>query len=142
MDDPGRKYLYSTPKSSDHTTSARSSMPPHSVGACPPCPLAASAVAQTPTHTANATSPPGGAAGATRWASPAKVDLHHEEVSTAGRQEDRKKPLTRWDMALGNIGDAENSLQQLRHLVDDAVYLDEDAYNGVASLSHYTRTIQ
>eukprot|EP00197_Chlamydomonas_leiostraca_P010415 CAMPEP_0202862734 /NCGR_PEP_ID=MMETSP1391-20130828/3670_1 /ASSEMBLY_ACC=CAM_ASM_000867 /TAXON_ID=1034604 /ORGANISM="Chlamydomonas leiostraca, Strain SAG 11-49" /LENGTH=198 /DNA_ID=CAMNT_0049542309 /DNA_START=125 /DNA_END=721 /DNA_ORIENTATION=- len=47
-----------------------------------------------------------------------------------------------WDQAIGNVEDALVSVQALQSLVDDAVYLDESAYTGAASISAYTSKIQ
>lgn len=50
--------------------------------------------------------------------------------------------LKRWEAALGNIEDARVALDALSHAVDDAVYLDEDAYNQVQPKVAYLKTIQ
>lgn len=48
----------------------------------------------------------------------------------------------RWTGAIGNIEDARVALDTLAHAIDDAVYLDEDAYNQVAPVMQYQKTIQ
>lgn len=48
----------------------------------------------------------------------------------------------RWTGAIGNIEDARVALDTLARAIDDAVYLDEDAYNQVAPVMQYQKTIQ
>ena len=50
--------------------------------------------------------------------------------------------LSRWGGAVGNIEDARVALDTLARAIEDAVYLDEDAYNEVAPVMQYQRTIQ
>jgi len=50
--------------------------------------------------------------------------------------------LSRWGGAVGNIEDARVALDTLARAIEDAVYLDEDAYNQVAPVMQYQRTIQ
>ena len=49
---------------------------------------------------------------------------------------------SRWGGAVGNIEDARVALDTLARAIEDAVYLDEDAYNQVAPIMQYQRTIQ
>lgn len=60
------------------------------------------------------------------------------------RREDSLAPveLSRWGGAVGNIEDARVALDTLARAIEDAVYLDEDAYNEVAPVMQYQRTIQ
>lgn len=51
-------------------------------------------------------------------------------------------PLCRWQSAVGNIEDAKVALDVIARAIDDAVYLDEDAYNQMIPLQQYTRTIE
>ena len=50
--------------------------------------------------------------------------------------------LSRWGGAVGNIEDARVALDTLARAIEDAVYLDEDAYNQVAPVMQYQRAIQ
>lgn len=50
--------------------------------------------------------------------------------------------LGRWDSALGNVEDARVALDTLSQAIEDAVYLDEDAYNQLLPAMQYTRVIQ
>jgi hypothetical protein len=43
---------------------------------------------------------------------------------------------------VGNIEDAKVALDVIARAIDDAVYLDEDAYNQMIPLQQYTRTIE
>ena len=43
---------------------------------------------------------------------------------------------------MGNIEDAKVALDVIARAIDDAVYLDEDAYNQMIPLQQYTRTIE
>ncbi|EIE18949.1 hypothetical protein COCSUDRAFT_59874 [Coccomyxa subellipsoidea C-169] len=47
-----------------------------------------------------------------------------------------------WQAAVGNIEDAKVALDVIARAIDDAVYLDEDAYNQMIPLQQYTRTIE
>ena len=49
---------------------------------------------------------------------------------------------SRWGTAVGNIEDARVALDTLARAIEDAVYLDEDAYNQVAPVMQFQRTIQ
>ena len=49
---------------------------------------------------------------------------------------------SRWGTAVGNIEDARVALDTLARAIEDAVYLDEDAYNQVAPVMQYQRAIQ
>ena len=50
--------------------------------------------------------------------------------------------VSRWGEAVGNIEDARVALNTLARAIEDAVYLDEDAYNQVAPVMQYQRTMQ
>ena len=50
--------------------------------------------------------------------------------------------MSRWGEAVGNIEDARVALDTLARAIEDAVYLDEDAYNQVAPVMQYQRTMQ
>ena len=50
--------------------------------------------------------------------------------------------VSRWGGAVGNIEDARVALDTLARAIEDAVYLDEDAYTQVAPIMQYQRTIQ
>jgi hypothetical protein len=43
---------------------------------------------------------------------------------------------------VGHIEDAKVALDVIARAIDDAVYLDEDAYNQMLPIQHYTRTIE
>jgi len=63
--------------------------------------------------------------------------------SISGRQDSGSGGETaRWRGAVGNIEDARVALDTLARAIDDAVYLDEDAYNQVAPIMQYQKTIQ
>ena len=49
---------------------------------------------------------------------------------------------SRWGSAVGNIEDARVALDTLARAIEDAVYLDEDAYNQVAPVMQYQGAIQ
>lgn len=49
---------------------------------------------------------------------------------------------SRWGEAVGNIEDARVALDTLARAIEDAVYLDEDAYNQVAPVMQYQRASQ
>jgi hypothetical protein len=48
----------------------------------------------------------------------------------------------RWQSAVGHIEDAKVALDVIARAIDDAVYLDEDAYNQMLPVQHFTRTIE
>ena len=48
----------------------------------------------------------------------------------------------RWSSAVGNIEDAKVAVDIMARAIEDAVYLDEDAYNQMIPLQQYTRTIE
>ena len=50
--------------------------------------------------------------------------------------------VSRWGGAVGNLEDARVALDTLARAIEDAVYLDEDAYTQVAPIMQYQRTIQ
>ena len=50
--------------------------------------------------------------------------------------------VSRWGAAVGNIEDARVALDTLARAIEDAVYLDEDAYNQVAPVMQYQRITQ
>lgn len=50
--------------------------------------------------------------------------------------------LSKWEAAIGNLEDARVAFDVLARAVDDAVYLDEDAYSHVAPTAQYTKVIQ
>lgn len=49
---------------------------------------------------------------------------------------------SRWGQAVGNIEDARVALDTLARAIEDAVYLDEDAYHQVAPVMQYQRASQ
>eukprot|EP00873_Tetraselmis_striata_P023271 jgi/Tetstr1/443535/TSEL_031539.t1 len=113
MEDPGRQYLYSAPKDGSDARQRASGKAP--------------AAAE-------------GSSGSRGL--PPRSPAHPPAAGSRDEGGSDRASLGRWDAALGNVADAGVALQQLKHALDDAIYLDEDAYNGVASLTHYTRTIQ
>mmetsp|Transcript_21531 Transcript_21531/g.38359 ORF Transcript_21531/g.38359 Transcript_21531/m.38359 type:complete len:209 (-) Transcript_21531:114-740(-) len=122
MDDPGRRFLYSAPPSTaDHPR-------PNATGKEPVLPETLTTPTPEAGNGAISHTSAGGASGTGN--------------NGLGNDNTVRRGMGRWNTALGNVADAGVALQQLKHALDDAVYLDEDAYNGVASLSHYTRTIQ
>ena len=143
MSDPGRMYLYSPPEANREqrqegtasgganggtTNRAGGILPSRLLARSRRSPLGGGAEAAEPSH-ASATE---------TWTSAAG----NGGRGGGGAGDAPPAALGRWDAALGNVSDASVTLQQLKHAIDDAVYLDEDAYNGVASLSHYNKTIQ
>lgn len=50
--------------------------------------------------------------------------------------------VSRWGEAVGNIENARVALHTLARAIEDAVYLDEDAYTQVAPVMQYQRTMQ
>lgn len=50
--------------------------------------------------------------------------------------------LDRWHSAVGHIEDAKVALDVIARAIEDAVYLDEDAYNQMLPIQHFTRTIE
>ena len=48
----------------------------------------------------------------------------------------------RWEAALGNVEDARVAFDVIARAVDDAVYLDEDAYKQVLPTMQFTVRIQ
>jgi hypothetical protein len=50
--------------------------------------------------------------------------------------------MGRWDAALGNLEDARVALDVIAKAIDDAVYLDEDAFRQVAPVAQYARQLQ
>ena len=47
-----------------------------------------------------------------------------------------------WGRAAGNIEDAKIAVEALKALVNDAVYLDDDAYSGALNASAYQSKLQ
>lgn len=79
-------------------------------------------------------------------ASQAGSDLAARAGAT-GHAEQRQDSLapgevSRWGAAVGNIEDARVALDTLARAIEDAVYLDEDAYNQVAPVMQYQRITQ
>ncbi len=60
---------------------------------------------------------------------------HHSKQDSVGS-------LDRWAVAMGNLEDARVALDTLSQAIEDAVYLDEDAYNQLIPTMQYTRLIQ
>ena len=48
----------------------------------------------------------------------------------------------RWGTAVGNLEDAKVSLATLAHAIEDAVYLDEDAFTQMQPVAQIQRTTQ
>lgn len=67
------------------------------------------------------------------------MDLEEVRASQDG---ENGGETARWTGAVGNIEDARVALDTLARAIDDAVYLDEDAYNQVAPVMQYQKTIQ
>lgn len=65
-------------------------------------------------------------------------------MDSAARRQESLAPgeASRWGTAVGNIEDARVALDTLARAIEDAVYLDEDAYNQVAPVMQFQRTIQ
>eukprot|EP00891_Asterochloris_glomerata_P001673 jgi/Astpho2/1673/Aster-x0488 len=51
-------------------------------------------------------------------------------------------PPDRWGTAIGNLEDAKVSLATLAHAIEDAVYLDEDAFTQMQPVAQFQRTTQ
>ena len=64
-----------------------------------------------------------------------KASAHLQESLAPGE-------VSRWGEAVGNIEDARVALDTLARAIEDAVFLDEDAYNQVAPVMQYQRTMQ
>mmetsp|Transcript_32731 Transcript_32731/g.92843 ORF Transcript_32731/g.92843 Transcript_32731/m.92843 type:complete len:230 (-) Transcript_32731:202-891(-) len=146
MDDPGRLYLYSNKKSARNDAAASGSGPknPHVQQS------SAKRPASLRSGLRKGKSIPLGSAGSQNLVvsdapstpeEPWSVPSDHP-AAAASASEQHNTHLGRWEAALGNLADAGVALQQMKHAVDDAVYLDEDAYDGVASLSQYAKTIK
>ncbi len=54
----------------------------------------------------------------------------------------RRPEAPDWGRAAGNIEDARMTVEALKSLVNDAVYLDEDAYSGALHVSSYQSKLQ
>jgi len=52
------------------------------------------------------------------------------------------EPVRDWVLAQENVEDAARACETLKSLVQDAVYLDEDAYSGAANLAAYEERIR
>lgn len=50
--------------------------------------------------------------------------------------------MDKWVVAVGNLEDARVVLDTLAQAIEDAVYLDEDAYNQLLPTMQYTRVVQ
>lgn len=50
--------------------------------------------------------------------------------------------MDKWVVAMGNLEDARVVLDTLAQAIEDAVYLDEDAYNQMLPTMQYTRVVQ
>ena len=48
----------------------------------------------------------------------------------------------RWGTAVGNLEDAKVTLATLAHAIEDAVYLDEDAFTQMQPVAQFQRTTQ
>ena len=48
----------------------------------------------------------------------------------------------RWSSAVGHIEDTKVAVDIMARAIEDAVYLDEDAYNQMIPMQQYTRTIE
>jgi hypothetical protein len=123
MSDPGLTYLYS--KSPQRTPSSGGSRLQHRSGSKGPEPTQASLSSLTPQRDRS------------------QQDLHNQHSNTpeAGHLTANGQ-LGRWEAALGNIDDARLATDMLSRAVDDAVYLDEDAYHQVQPKVAYLKTIQ
>lgn len=79
---------------------------------------------------------------------PADRDLNSARPSAVyGSSATREESLavgeaSRWGQAVGNIEDARVALDTLARAIEDAVYLDEDAYHQVAPVMQYQRASQ
>ncbi|CAL8463969.1 g3504 [Coccomyxa elongata] len=151
--DPGRAYLYNkpnlSPASSLQRPSSTSTRRTHSRTG------SQSSTGQGPAaylhNDADADGPPAAVAAQAALASLSKITLSASEPpSTATTSEisddisELGHPMApdRWQAAVGNIEDAKVALDVIARAIDDAVYLDEDAYNQMLPLQQYTRTIE
>ena len=48
----------------------------------------------------------------------------------------------RWEVSIGNLEDARVTFDVIAKAVEDAVYLDEDAYKEVAPIMQFTKVIR
>ena len=58
------------------------------------------------------------------------------------RPASNSSPPDRWGIAIGNLEDAKVSLATLAHALEDAVYLDEDAFTQMQPVAQFQRTTQ
>lgn len=47
-----------------------------------------------------------------------------------------------WGTSSSHLDNAKRALNQLEALVDDAVFLDDDTFNGMKTLSYYNQKLQ
>lgn len=142
MGDPGRHYLYSSPKPAENearhsSASTADNDAERSSTRFPSRLLGRSILGNSRSPVQSAIGPSSAEFHGT--SSPSGRHLARDQ--TAGGEISREGQLGRWDAASGNVSDAAVALKQLKNIIEDAVFLDEDAYNGVASLSQYTNTI-
>ena len=58
------------------------------------------------------------------------------------RREHKTVAMNRWQEAAGNLEDARLAFDSIASTINDAIYLDEDAYNQMTPVQRYTETIQ
>lgn len=70
----------------------------------------------------------------------------HRQLSVNAQEldnrEDKNVVGSRWQEAAGNLEDARLGFEMLARLVDDAIYLDEEAFNQMTPVMRFTETIQ
>lgn len=50
--------------------------------------------------------------------------------------------LNKWEAAVGNVEDARVAFDAVAKAIDEAIYLDEDAYNQILPTMQFTKVIQ
>ncbi|KAK9814712.1 hypothetical protein WJX72_010296 [[Myrmecia] bisecta] len=127
--DPGRAYLYAQPgagKQQQQQPGRRGKLPPP-----PQSSPAGKSRTGLPRRQAAPASAPVSLSPSPPPSQDGSLALEHQDGG-----------LGRWEAAVGNLEDARVALDTLARAVDDAVYLDEDAYNQVTPTMQFTRTIQ
>ncbi|KAK9807230.1 hypothetical protein WJX73_010919 [Symbiochloris irregularis] len=119
MSDPGRAYLYNSSSkqqaSNPQNKHRRSSTP-------------ASSRRLTPKGFA--------------WTRQRQLELCYSHIQARRLWERSKSCAVRWDLAVGNLEDARVAFDVIARAVEDAVYLDEEAYKQVQPTMQFTVRLQ
>ena len=65
-----------------------------------------------------------------------------EETTEASTSASSGEAQSDWSSATGNIENAKVALDQLRSLIEDAVFLDEDSFSGMKTVAVYHQKLQ